>query len=238
MLRIFIPVYNEELNIERCVRGIHEELRRTSHKFYLVNDGSRDGTGAIIKKMSRTLPVMQLKHEVNQGVAQAFRTGLGAIAREAGRGDLVAVMEADGTSDPKLLSEMVGKINQGHDVVIASRYGPRGRYVRFPFKRLFLSKSANWLLKLVFGLPGVKDYTIFYRVYRVELLKKLVAKYGDGLIKTRMFSANAEVLVKCRGFDPRICEVGFVYDYGRKKGPSSMKILKNIWQYFLLILYE
>ena len=223
MIRILIPVYNEELNIERCVVEIHRVFLKLPHKFYLVNDGSRDGTEKIIVRLERSLPIVQLMHQENLGVAGAFKTGLSRIVRDAGDRDLVVVMEADGTSTPQLLTEMITRIESGFDIVIASRYGPRGRYVRFPLRRVILSRSANWLLGRFFGFPGVRDYTIFYRMYRASLLKRVADKFGEDLLKTGLYTANTELLVKCMEFQPRVTEVGFVYDYSKKRGPSNYK---------------
>jgi len=237
MIRILIPVYNEEKNIGRCVKDIHEILKKNPHRFYLINDGSKDSSLNILKKLSRKLPVCVLDHKVNRGVAEAFKTGLYKINQDGKPGDIVAITEGDGTSTPKLLLEMIKQNKSGFDVVIASRYKGGGCYVNFPLKRLFLSRSANFVMSLFFPYPEVKDYTIFYRTYKMEIIRKLIRTYKKNLIKTKFFTANAELLIKCMKFKPKIAEVPYVYDYGKKKGSSGLKIIKNILQYLKLI-YE
>lgn len=237
MIRILIPVYNEEKNIKTCVLGIHKALKNNPHRFYLVNDGSKDNSLNILKKLSKKLPISVLDHKINKGVAEAFKTGLYKINEDGRPGDMVAITEGDGTSTPELLLEMISQNKAGFDVVIASRYKGKGCYVNFPLKRLILSKSANLIMKLFFPYPEVKDYTIFYRTYKIEIIKRAIKKYKNNLIKTKFFTANAELLIKCMKFKPKVTEVPYVYDYGKKKGSSGLKILKNILQYFKLI-YE
>ncbi len=113
----------------------------------------------------------------------------------------------------------------------------KGCYVNFPLKRLFLSRSANFIMGLFFPYPQVKDYTIFYRTYKIEIIRKAIKTYKENLIKTKFFTANAELLIKCMKFKPKIAEVPYIYDYGKKKGSSGLKIIKNILQYLKLI-YE
>lgn len=237
MIRVLIPVYNEEKNISDCVLKIHRVLKKYPHRFYLINDGSRDKSLLILNKLKQKLPATILDHKINKGVAEAFKTGLDKINQDGKSGDIIAITEGDGTSTPELLLKMISQNKAGFDVVIASRYKGKGCYVNFPIKRLILSKSANLIMKLFFPYPEVKDYTIFYRTYKIEIIKKAIKKYKNNLIKTKFFTANAELLIKCMKFKPKITEVPYVYDYGKKKGSSGLKILKNILQYFKLI-YE
>ena len=94
----------------------------------------------------------------------------------------------------------------------------------FPLRRHILSIAANTILKIFFPIPNVKDYTIFYRAYKMRVIKKTIKEYKSDLIKTKYFTANSELLVKCMEFTDKIEEVPFVYDYGKKKGTSGMKI--------------
>lgn len=236
MIRILIPVYNEEKNIEDCIEGIHRILAKTPHRFYTVDDGSRDGGVKIIKKLSRDIPITIMSHEINKGVAEALKTGFIRMVKESKKGDVAVVVEGDNTSTPELLGDMIEEIRNGADIVVASRYAKGGVYKNFPLVRLILSKAINLFLRWVFGFEGVRDYTIFFRAYKIELLKKIGR---DELFKTRFFTANCELLVKCMEFAPKIVEVPYVYDYGKKKGASGIKIASNIWQYLRLVcLYK
>jgi dolichol-phosphate mannosyltransferase len=157
-----------------------------------------------------------------------------AAVAEADEDDAIAVLEGDGTSDPEILPVMLAAMDGSCDVVIASRYVGAGRYLNFPLKRLLLSRSANFLLRAVCGLPRVRDYTIFYRLYRCGPLKRALAAYGDRFTSVGGFACNAEMLLRMRKFVREIREVPLVYDYGKKKGASGMRIGGNLASYLKL----
>lgn len=238
MIRMLVPCYNEAANLPRLFRELSVALAGEPYRVFAVNDGSRDETLAVLRRLAETSPITVLDHGVNRGVAQAFRTGFAAALRGAADDDLVALLEGDGTSTPSLLPAMIARARAGADVVIASRYIAGGGYRAFPLKRLVLSRGANLVFRAAFPTPGVRDYSIFYRVYRVPPLRACVAAHGSRFIASDTFLANAEILVKLRPFLRRVEEVPFVYDYGRKRGKSGMKIGKNLRSYLLFLAHH
>lgn len=231
MTRIILPCYNEAGNLPVLLPDIAESLAGEPYRLYAVNDGSRDDTASVLAELSRTYPLTILTHEVNRGVAAAFRTGFTAVLQDAQDDEVIVLLEGDGTSSPGLLPDMIRRIRAGADVVIASRYRPGGGYRRFPLKRLLLSRGANLVFRLLFPVAGAKDFTIFYRAYRVPPLRAALEAHGDHFIESDTFLANAEILVKLRPFIRRVEEVPLLYDYGHKKGRSGMKVGKNLASY-------
>lgn len=238
MIRIIIPAYNEAANLPQLTKDIADVLRDAPYRLYIVNDGSRDETGSVLARLAAQHPINILTHSVNKGVAAAFRTGFTAVLADAEDDDVIVLMEGDGTSTPSLLPTMTGKVRAGADVVIASRYKPGGGYHRFPFKRLVLSRGANVLFRMLFPVPGAKDYTIFYRAYRVPPLRSAFQTYGERFIESATFLANAEILLKLRPAIQRVEEVPLLYDYGLKKGRSGMKVWKNLQSYLVFIIRQ
>jgi len=237
MIRILIPAYNEEKNVSTCLKGISTALiqEKEDFRFYVVNDGSIDKTPKILEKLKNHLPLVIINHPKNKGVAEAFRSGFKTLSKISKDSDFIILMEADGTSSPKLLKEIISKLREGFDVIISSRYIAGGGYKNFPLRRRVLSIAANTILKIFFPIPNVKDYTIFYRGYRTTAIKKLIKKYGKGFIKTKNYVANAEILIKISSFTQKITEIPFVYNYGKKKNASAMKILSNTKAYLKFI---
>jgi dolichol-phosphate mannosyltransferase len=233
-VRIVIPAYNEAANLKGLCERIRIALDGRPYKLFIVDDGSRDGTGDVLRELGKTHPIEALTHEVNCGIAAVFLTGLRAATADAGDDDAVVVMEGDGTSAPEILGAMLEKLSGDCDVVIASRYQAGGSYKDFPAKRLFLSCAANTLLGLVCRVPGVQDYTIFYRAYRAGPLKKALKEFGDRFTSTGGFACNAEMLLRLRGYIREVGEVPLVYDYSIKKGASSMNLKKNLKSYLEL----
>ena len=228
--------HNEERNISRALADCRRVLLGAGipHRFIVVDDGSTDGTAAVLASLRETAPLRVVTHAARRGVGAAFASGFRAATEEAGA-DVVVTMEADGTNVPDPLVRMVALIAGGCDVVCASRYRTGGGYRRFPLFRKLVSCSANRILRLLFPVRGVRDYTIFYRAYSGELLRRAVARYGDGLITAGGFSSNAEILVRIGALGIRCAEVPFVYDYGLKRSGSKMAVLRTVREYVAVI---
>lgn len=238
MIYIIVPAYNEEQNIARLLSSIDEVLssEKYAYRIIIVNDGSRDGTQGAAKELSYRYPIHLINHSSNKGIGAVFTTGLSAacsMAREDE--DIIILIEADCTNEPPVLSKMISKIKEGYDIVIGSRYRAGGGYIGFPPFRYILSIGANTMLRFLFPVKGVRDYTIFFRAYKAGLIKKAFLLYGEEFITSATFVANAEVLLKLGKLSQRISEVPMIYNYSLKKGKSGMKIISTIKEYFIFI---
>lgn len=113
-LLIVIPAYNEEKNIGRVV----EELTANYSQFdyIVVNDGSKDNTA----KLCRERGYHMVDLPVNLGLAGAFQTGL-KYAWQHGY-DYAIQFDGDGQHRPEYIGAMLDKIQEGYDIVIASRF--------------------------------------------------------------------------------------------------------------------
>jgi len=74
----------------------------------------------------------------------------------------------------------------------------------------------------------VRDYTCGYRAYRVGLLRKAMAVFGDRLIERRGFACTDEILVKLSTLTDRIEEIPFVLRYDQKRKSSAMPVFETI----------
>ncbi|MFA6029907.1 MAG: glycosyltransferase family 2 protein [Elusimicrobiota bacterium] len=235
-VRCVIPAYNEEKNLPRLCETLREAFAALGrpYRLFIVDDGSRDGTAALLRELALRHPLTPLFHEGNRGIAAAFLTGLRAAVAGAAEDDPIVMLEGDGTSDPAALSAMLDALTPPCDLVIASRYAPGGAYRNFPPKRLLLSRGANALLSVLCRVPGVRDYTIFYRAYRAGPLARALGAFGERFTSAGGFACNAEMLLRLRAFVREVREVPFVYDYGLKKGKSAMNIPRNLRSYLSL----
>jgi dolichol-phosphate mannosyltransferase len=141
---------------------------------------------------------------------------------------VIVTMDADHTHPPWLIPEMARRIEAGYDVVIASRYRRGARVTGLsPFRHL-MSFGARVLFALVLPTRGVRDYTSGFRAYRPPVLQQAFAIYGDELVTERGFACMAEILLKIRSMNIRICEVPLVLMYDQKVGASKMKVAKTV----------
>ena len=118
-LSIVIPVYNEVHTVDRLLGMVMQVDTGLVTELVVVDDGSTDGTQAVLEQARSRYPNMVLlRHEKNQGKGAALRTGF-AVAT----GDVVLVQDADLEYDPKEYPHLLHPILDGHaDVVFGSRF--------------------------------------------------------------------------------------------------------------------
>lgn len=233
MVWLIFPAYNEEKNLLVLLPGLSGFLKDkvSEYRTLIIDDGSSDSTRQIAEHLRSPMQVDVISHDTNKGVGEVFKTAFAAIDRMAAKGDLAIVLEGDGTSDYTLIPEMVKRLEGGDDIVIASRYIKGGAYKNFPLKRYMISLLGNMVLRFALGNKKIKDYTIFYRGYKVSLIKEALAKYKDKLITSKTFLANTEMLGNLTKLTRRISEIPFVYSYDKKIGKSKMPLLKTLVDY-------
>ena len=229
-VHIVLPVYNEEGKIESLLNHIDEALEDADvpYQVVLVDDGSRDRTGAILESYASRMPIHLMRHEVNQGLGATIRDGLVAAARLAGDRDIIVTMDADDTHAPGLILRMVRMISEGYDVVIASRYREGSRTIGVPVVRRALSRGASWLFRAVFPIQGVRDYTCGYRAYRAGVVRDAIARYGDEFLDQDGFQCMVDILLKLRPMHLVFGEVPFILRYDYKEGGSKMNVSKTV----------
>lgn len=234
---ILLPAYNEARNLPFLLEDLGEVLGSigVQYRVLVVDDGSLDGTRESATTFATRLPVELVVHDRNLGLARAIETGLRTLVRRVEPEDVVVTMDADNSHPPNLIPQMLAVLGHGADVVIASRYSPGGAESGVPFLRRVLSAGIALLLRLRFGMAGVRDYTSGYRAYRAALLQGAAARYGDRLVETRGFAVMSEVLVKLRPLQPLVVEVPLRLRYDRKLGTSKMRLAHTIRDYLSLL---
>jgi dolichol-phosphate mannosyltransferase len=232
MILIVLPAYNEAAGLPALLRSIRQVMDegRLTYRVVVVDDGSSDGTWDAIAAHAAEMPIVPVRHEVNRGLAEALRSGLQVALEKAAPDDVIVTMDADNTHAPGLVMRMLGLIREGHDVVIGSRYVPGARVVGVPFHRRVLSGGASLLMRTVFPIEGVRDYTCGFRAYRASILQAAFARYSERLISQKGFSCMVDILLKLRTLepDPIMGEVPLVLRYDLKHGMSKMRAAHTI----------
>ncbi len=237
MIVIIIPAYNEEENIGSLLKRIAALGHPlTDYTVLVINDGSVDNTREVVLALQDRMPVRLIDHEVNKGVDQVFRTGFEAALDVACDGDVIVTMEADNTSDLSIMVEMLRRLEEGYDLVLASCYAEEGGVVGTNLYRIVLSKTANALLTLFFPLKGVHTYSSFYRAYQASALRMAHQAYGGQLIEERGFVCMVEVLVKMSYLPIKIVEVPMILQCDLRKGNSKMKVVRTMIGYLRLMI--
>lgn len=236
---VVLPAYNEEENIGDLLSQIKfalEKDSKTDYKVFVVNDGSRDKTEEIVKKMSETMPIELIVHEVNQGLGATIRDGLYRAVNDSNKNDIIITMDADATHNPGLILRLMRMIIEGHDVVIASRFQPGARVIGLVWYRKLLSILASIIFRITYPIKGVKDYTCGYRAIRADVLKSAMDEYGDRFFDQDGFQALVDILLKLRKRKLLFGETPLILRYDQKGGMSKMNVGRTIKKTLILIV--
>lgn len=236
---IMLPVYNEEGSAPVLLQRVKSmvENRHFEYEIIAYNDGSTDNTLAVLQEHARTQPLRIIGKDKNEGLGYAVNALLQeAVSVSEGQDDVVVVHDSDNTHNPEHIYNMVNRIRDGFDVVIASRYRPDSQVVGVSPLRQLLSLGASWMMRLIFPIRGVRDYTCGYRAYSVPLLQRAFDYYGDRLIEEQGFACMAELLIKLRRLRLLAVEVPILLRYDEKVGASKMKILRTVRRTLAMLL--
>lgn len=234
---VVLPAYNEEANIGSLLDRLDESMGNAflPYEAIVIDDGSRDRTGEVLSACAGKFPVTIVRHAQNQGLGATIRDGLVFAAQRAHQTDIIITMDADESHTPGLILRMVRMIQEGHDVIIASRYQPGSRTYGVPTYRRILSYGASCLFRILFPIQGVHDFTCGYRAYRAGILQKALATYGDHFIDLSGFQSMVDILLKLRRLPVIFGEVPLILRYDLKAGASKMRVARTAAQTFRLI---
>ena len=201
-LSIIIPVYNEQETLREILQQVRAvELPGLEKEILVVNDGSTDGSRAILAEEEEQGDLRVFHHQENQGKGAAVRT---AIAQATG--DILVIQDADLEYDPRDYPALVRPIVERRvSVVYGSRFlGPRKAM-------LFWHMLGNKLLTLTTNIlynTILSDMETCYKCFRADVIK-------DVPLHSRRFEFEPEVTAKVLKRGHRIFEVPISY-YGRE----------------------
>lgn len=167
---VIIPTYNEKENIEKIVRKVLS-LPGNFHVL-IVDDGSPDGTGAIVKKLQgEYVEQLHLMERAGKsGLGRAYIAGFKwALEHQY---EYIFEMDADFSHNPDDLGRLYDACASGADLVVGSRYTKGGKVVNWPWDRIFISKGGAFYTKMITWMP-VNDPTAGFVCYRAKVLSTI-----------------------------------------------------------------
>jgi dolichol-phosphate mannosyltransferase len=210
---VIVPTYNERENVGRLIATALAQDPRI--EMLIVDDGSPDGTGALVDEIIEREPRVHVLHrERKLGLGTAYLAGF-RWALERGY-DYVFEMDADFSHDPAHLPQFLAAIETA-DVVLGSRYrNGKVTVVNWPMGRLMLSYAANIYARAITGLP-LFDATGGFKCFRRKVLEAV--DLND--VRSNGYAFQIEVSFRAwrRGF--RIVEIPIVF-HDRTEGESKM----------------
>ena len=211
---VIIPTYNEKENIERIIRKVFS--LDGGYEILIIDDGSPDGTAAIVKSLQKEFPdrLNLIERAGKLGLGTAYITG---FKWALGHGyDYIFEMDADFSHDPDDLPRLLEACKEGEGVAIGSRYCDGISVVNWPIGRIIMSYYASVYVRTVLRMK-VFDCTAGYKCYSRRVLEAI------DLDKVEMKGYGFQIEMKYTawklGFPIREVPVIFV---NRKAGSSKM----------------
>lgn len=167
---VIIPTYNEKENIEKMIRKVFS-LPVPFH-LLIVDDGSPDGTGNIVKQLSEEFSgrLFLEERKGKLGLGTAYIHGFKWALKK--NYDFIFEMDADFSHNPDDLLRLREACLNSADVAIGSRYVKGGRVVNWPIGRILISYFASVYVKMVL-LININDTTAGFKCYKKRVLEKI-----------------------------------------------------------------
>jgi glycosyltransferase involved in cell wall biosynthesis len=200
LLSIVVPVYNECRTLPEVIRRVRAVP--IAKEIILVDDGSTDGTGDLLRSMEGDTDLRILYHPRNRGKGAAVKTGF-----LHAKGDIVIVQDADLEYDPMDYQRLIEPIVQNRaDVVYGSRFlnnnGGHMPYLSHRLGNRVLTALSNMFTRL-----HLSDMETCYKVFRQDIVKSIAPR-----LKQNRFGIEPELTAKVARGGYRICEVPVHYE--------------------------
>lgn len=213
---VIIPTYNEKENIEKIIRAVFS-LEKCFH-ILVIDDGSPDGTAAIVKHLISDEfgdRLFILERSGKLGLGTAYITGF-KWALEHGY-DYIFEMDADFSHNPNDLPRLYAACHdEGYDVAVGSRYITGVNVVNWPIGRVLMSYYASAYVRTVLGI-GLRDTTAGFVCYRRKVLETIDLEH----IRFKGYAFQIEMKYSALRLGFKIKEVPVVF-VNRELGTSKM----------------
>jgi glycosyltransferase involved in cell wall biosynthesis len=171
-ISIVVPLYNEEESLPELMSWIDRVMQAHSFSYevIMVDDGSKDGSWAVIENLSTVYPTLRaIKFGRNYGKSAALNVGFGEA-----QGDVVITMDADLQDSPDEVPELYRMIIQdGYDLVSGWK---QKRYD--PITKTLPTKLYNWAARSMSGINNLHDFNCGLKSYKNEVVKSIEI-YGE-----------------------------------------------------------
>ncbi|XP_076672599.1 dolichyl-phosphate mannosyltransferase subunit 1 [Andrena cerasifolii] len=229
---ILLPTYNEVENLPIIIWLIIKYMDESelNYEIIVIDDGSPDGTLDMAKQLQKMYgedKIVLRPREKKLGLGTAYMHGM-----KHATGNFVVIMDADLSHHPKFIPKMVEQQRYlDLDIVSGTRYAQGGGVYGWDFKRKLISRGANFLTQILLR-PGASDLTGSFRLYKKEVLEKLIRS-----CVSKGYVFQMEMIVRARQFDYTIGEVPIsfvdrVYGESKLGGSEVFQFVKGLLYLF------
>lgn len=222
-LTLLIPVHNEEGGVEQVVRDCHALLTtgvaNLSFEIIAIDDGSRDGSPAILERLAVEGLLRVHTHAENRGYGAALKTGI----RHA-RGAWIGMIDADRTYPPEALPLLIAEVRRGRAMVVAARIG---QSVHIPLVR----RPAKWMLRMLaeyLTQARIPDLNSGLRLMDARHVREFMRLLPNGF----SFTTTITLAMLTRGYDV----VYLPINYHKRVGTSGIRPIRDTLKFLQLII--
>ena len=215
-ISVVIPVYNEEANLAALMKRLMPVMKDVGKSFevILIDDGSKDGSLALLKEFASDPCVKVVELTRNYGQHAAIMAGFSVV-----EGDIVITMDADLQNPPEEIPNLVRVMEEGaYDVVGSIRKGRKDSFLR-----IWPSKIINMVARKITGV-SMRDWGCMLRAYRRPVVERMIACHE----RATFIPALATVFAK------RVTEIEVAHEE-RFGGKSNYPVRKLINLQFDLV---
>lgn len=211
---VIIPTYNEKENISKMISKVFSLPE--PFELLVIDDGSPDGTAAIVRERQREFPTTLhlLERPGKQGLGTAYLAGF-RWGLERGF-DCICEMDCDFSHNPDDLVRLFAAAAAGSDVVVGSRYVKGVNVVNWPMSRLLMSYFASVYVRTVTRMP-LRDATAGFVCYSRRALEAIDL---DG-VRMKGYGFQVEMKYSAWRLGMKLREVPIVFTE-RREGASKM----------------
>ena len=215
---IIIPTYNEKENISLIIHAIFK--LNEPFDILVLDDGSPDGTAAIVKDLMEREPfaghLFLVERSGKLGLGTAYITGF-KWALDHPKYEYIFELDADFSHDPADVPRLLEACrDRGNDLAIGSRYISGVNVVNWPMSRVLMSYFASKYVRLVTGIP-IHDTTAGFKCYR----RRVLATIPLDQIRFKGYAFQIEMKFTTYQLGFKIEEVPVIF-VNRRLGESKM----------------
>jgi dolichol-phosphate mannosyltransferase len=227
LLSVVIPARDEEESLPSTIEDIYRAftVAHIPHEIVVVDDGSRDGTWAVLQALKAKFPTLVPTQNTGaHGFGRAVVWGF-----DHSRGDAVVIMMADASDAPSDAVEYWRLLNEGYDCAFGSRFTAGAQVLDYPRVKLFVNRLANFLVRVGFAIP-LNDTTNAFKAYRRTVID------GCRPFLAPHFNLTVEIPLKAivRGYTFTVTPISW---RNRKFGVAKLKIKEMGSRYFFICAY-
>ena len=222
---IIIPTKNEAECIGETLRTVTEQLKSDSlsYEILVVDDDSTDGTQDVVQEFyAHDKGVHLVRHPAPHCFGYSVRDGV-----KMANGEMIVIMMADLSDDPKYLKPMWDRMKQGYDIVIGSRFLPGSQLVSYPILKHISNRLFNLAIQFSL-LTGITDSSNNFKAFRASMAKKVP-------LDSASFEVGAELFLRMFIGSAKVSEIPVSWA-DRAQGKAKFKLSAVFLKYFWLFL--